>query len=207
MITVVAVAAAVAWAVRRVVRHRRGSAARQAARQLPPVAAALARSVRTGASLPTALADVAGGAGPGLVGQELRSVLDAVDRGRSLDGALADWQDRSVVDGVPLLVGACRFSADHGGDPARALDGVAASLLDALEVADETRALVSQARTSATVLALLPPFGAAAFALADPAVAGVLFGTAAGWACVVVGLGLDGLGAWISGRLVGAALR
>jgi tight adherence protein B len=173
---------------------------------MPQVAGDLARAVRAGASLPTALAEVAARVG-GALGPELASVVHAVERGHDLDTALAGWRDRSAVDGVELLVGACRFGADHGGDLARALDGVSVSLLDALEVGDETRALVSQARTSAAVLVVLPPLGAAAFALADPTVAAVLLGSAAGWVCVTVGLGLDALGAWISARIIGSALR
>ena len=206
MITVVAVGLAGWWVARRWSRRRRGARVRDAARELPQVAGDLARSVRAGAALPVALGEVSARAG-GALGPELASVVHAVERGHGLDGALADWQTRSAVDGVGLLVGACRFGADHGGDLARALDGVSASLLDALEVADETRALVAQARTSAGVLVVLPPLGAAAFALADPTVASVLLGTAAGWTCVTVGLGLDALGAWISGRIIGSALR
>lgn len=206
MITLVVVAVAVSWSARWVLVRRRSAAVREAVRQLPQVAADLARSVRSGSSMHTAFGVVSDRAG-GLLGPELRSVAHAIDRGRSLDAALGEWQERTEVSGVDLLVGACRFGVRHGGDLTRALDGVAAALLDALEVADETRALVAQARTSAAVLLALPPLGAALFALADPAVAGVLLGSTAGWLCVVVGLGLDALGALVSGRIIGSALR
>ena len=36
-------------------------------------------------------------------------------------------------------------------------------------------------------------------ALVDPALAGVLFGSVAGTACLSVGVALDGLGAWVAG--------
>ena len=88
----------------------------------------------------------------------------------------------------------------------RALDGVAAALLDRIEVADEVRALAAQARTSAIVLVALPPVGAGLFCLLDPGFAGVLFASPAGRTCLVAGLALDGAGAWTSRRMVRRAV-
>jgi Flp pilus assembly protein TadB len=45
------------------------------------------------------------------------------------------------------------------------------------------------------------------FAAADPEVARVLFTTPAGWACLVVGLGLDAAGLAASSWLVRAVAR
>lgn len=195
--------AAVIW--RWSARRRRGSAIRAAERDLPRLASDLARSVRAGATLGTALSEV-GHRLPGALGGELQTVIGHIDRGDTVDRALHRWRIDTTVTGVDLLVGACRFGVDHGGDLGRSLDGVAASLLDRLEVEDETRALAAQARTSAAVLVLLPPVGAAVFAVADPSVAAVLLGSTAGWVCVAAGTALDALGAWISARLVRTAL-
>ena len=184
--------------------HRRRAARRDAARDLPRVAAELARSVRAGATLGGAVDGLVGPV-PGILGPELAGVAGAVERGSSIDRALAHWQAASSVAGVDLLVGACRFGVGHGGDLARALDGVAATLLDTLEVEDEVRALVTQARTSAAVLVALPPLGAAMFALADPAVAQVLLRSTVGWVCVAVGASLDAAGAWVAARLIRGA--
>jgi tight adherence protein B len=186
-------------------RRRRRAAAVEAARDLPRLAADLGRSLRGGTTLRTALEEQASQR-PGPLGVEVGQVVGRLQRGVALDESLATWAASSAVQGVPLLVGACRFGVDHGGDLARALDGVAASLHDALDVGDEVRALASQARTSAWVLVALPPAGAVLFALVDPAVASVLT-SRAGVGCLTVGAALDAVGAWVSARLVRGALR
>lgn len=175
-------------------------------RMLPVLAADLARSVRSGATLHAALADAAAAAGPDL-GADLATVVDATTRGRRLGDALEDWRIRRNSPGVDLLVRACRFGAGHGGDLSVALDGVAATLLDAVEVADETAALTAQARASVWALVALPPAGALVLAVVDPAVAGVLTGSAFGWACLATGVFLDATGAALSVWLVRRAAR
>ena len=170
-------------------------------RQLPTVATALARSVRSGATLSHALGEVAAGTVPP-VRHDLDGLLVAVGRGVALDHALVQWERRRRTHSVTLLVAACRLGLADGGELAAALDGVAVSLLDALEVADEARALSSQARSSAAVLVALPVLGAVGFSMVEPAVAAMLFTTRAGWLCVVVGVGLDVAGARVISRLV-----
>lgn len=186
---------------------RSGSARalRRRDRELPGLASALARSVRTGASLLGAFDEVARAA-PAPLGDELRAVVAAVEHGRSLDDALARWSSGAGSPSVDLLVAACRFGHRDGGDVAAALDGAAVSLLDALDAADESRAMTSQARSSAGVLVALPVLGAAVFSMLDPDVLHTLTMTTAGRVCVVVGAGLDAAGAWIMARLVRSAV-
>ncbi|HTO00248.1 MAG TPA: type II secretion system F family protein [Microthrixaceae bacterium] len=174
--------------------------------QLPELASGLARSVHSGATLRVAMEDVAAVMDrPAQV--DLRAVLDRVERGWLLDDALVEWQRGARSAGLDLLVAACRLGHAEGGDLKAALEGVAAALLDRIEVADETRALTSQARTSAYVLAVLPALGAAGFSVLDPQVADVLFTSPAGLACLLVGVTLNLLGAWCLKRLVRTALR
>lgn len=193
---------AVAWAAvvvgrRRVKALRDLDRRRRAARQLPGVVSNLARSVGSGATLTSAVREVAPGTGE-LLGHELRAVVALLDRGYGQDRVLALWGRATVVDGVGLLVAACRFSVGQGAGLVGALDGVAATLLDRVEVSDEISALASQARASTMALVALPPLGAAVFALIDPSVAGVLFGTDAGRLCLLIGVGLDVVGWRIS---------
>ncbi|MBU6216196.1 MAG: hypothetical protein KGR17_06285, partial [Acidobacteria bacterium] len=75
------------------------------------------------------------------------------------------------------------------------------------EVADETSALVAQARTSTAVLAALPVLGAVLFALVDPAVAHTLLATPVGAACMVVAVVLDATGLVVARWLVARSLR
>lgn len=175
-------------------------------RQLPLVASTLARSVHSGATLVAAL-DEAGESLDAPASDALALVGAAIRRGVPVDDALVAWSAREEAAGVELLVTAIRLGHRDGGDLAIALDAAAVSLLDRREVAEEAKALATQARSSAGVLIALPPFGAACFCLLDPAVAATLFATPFGWCCLVVGAGLDAAGAWSMRRLVEGALR
>jgi tight adherence protein B len=170
-------------------------------RQLAHVAAELARSVRSGASLPTAVAELARVAEPP-VSTDVVAVHEALGRGVAVDDALADWSTRAGMPSVELVVTAARLGHAEGGDLAAALDAVAVSLLDRLEVADEAHALGAQARASTWALLALPPFGALCFSLLDPAVGRTLFATPLGWVCLAVGASLELMGAAVMSRLV-----
>ncbi len=173
--------------------------------QLPALAATLARSVHSGANLTTALEDAAASS-PQPSAQAMSSLRAAIGRGVAPDLALQEWAGTECHAGVALLVTAVRLGQEHGGDLGVALDAVSASLLDRVEVADEARALASQARSSAAVLVALPPFGALCFCLLDPAVAATLFTTPLGWSCLLIGGGLDVAGAWVLRRMVDRAV-
>jgi tight adherence protein B len=151
-------------------------------------------------------------AGTSPLRQELSEVVAAARRGMAVSSALARWEQASGGQGrgdpgVTLFVAACRFGHAEGGDLAAALEGAALSLLDRAETTDESRALTTQARSSATVLVLLPPLGAVAFSVLDPAVARTLLGSVPGLACVIVGLSLDLSGALVLQWLTRRALR
>lgn len=182
------------------------SRSRRLAAQMPMLASTLARSVHSGATLIAACQDAAA-AMDEPASEAMAEVVRAVGRGVPVDSALGRWAASEMLDGVDLLVTACRLGHGEGGNLAVALDAVAVSLLDRVEVADEARALATQATSSALVLVALPPFGAACFCLLDPAVARTLFATPLGWCCLVVGGALDIAGAWVMRSLVRAALR
>lgn len=174
-------------------------------RQLPSVVAALSRSVHGGATLLLAIEEVVPGVDAPAHG-DLRDLVRSVGRGVAMDAALGAWGSRRRSASVDLIVAACRFGHAEGGDLAAALDGAAVSLLDRVELADEARALSSQARSSATVLVALPVLGAVGFSMLEPAVATTLLTTVPGWCCLVVGGSLDALGAWVLSRMVRSAL-
>lgn len=176
---------------------RRGTAPRMD-RQVPDLAGALARALDSGATVVGAIAEVAPVAAPPL-GDDLRRVAVAVDRGMPLDSVLGGWVAARDVEGVALLAAALRIGHVEGGDVASGLDAVAAAVSDRLDVEEEARSLGTQARSSAVALTLLPPLGAGAFALLDPRVATTLLATTVGRACLAVGIVLDVTG-WIAMR-------
>jgi tight adherence protein B len=115
--------------------------------------------------------------------------------------ALDDWVRARPTQGVRLTVGALAVAVTSGGSPARGLDGVAATLRARNEVEREVRALATQARTSAAVMAAAPVGFAVVGVLGDSGAAAFLFGSAGGWACLLAGLLLDALGAWWMARI------
>jgi len=168
---------------------------------LPELVHRLARSVRAGETVRSALVD-AGRAADGPLGRELGPVARSLERGSSLRDALSDWRDAAERPGIDMVVRTCVLAQESGGSAAAALDGLASTLLDGLEVRAEARALVTQATTSMWVMIGLPPLGALVFAMIDPRVAHVLTSTTSGRLCLLVGLALDGAGAWVGSVLV-----
>lgn len=184
----------VAWCLLR----RRGADRMEA--QLPGAVDAVARALRSGASLRQALAEAAA-ATPGPLGADLSSVARATDRGATVVAALEGWAEHQPTPGVRLVVSALCLGAETGGAPARAVDGVAATLRQRLAARAEARALATQARVSAAVLAAAPVAFTAVVSVADARTSSFLFRTGAGLVCLAGGLTLDAVGAVWMARL------
>lgn len=175
-------------------------------RQLPEGLERIAGALRSGSSPPQAMAE-AGRSVADPLGHELAGMARSMRHGRSLVDTVDDWAAARSDSGTRLVATALVLASRIGAAPARALDGVAATLRERLELADERHALATQARVSALVLSLAPVAFALLLAVSDPAVASFLFSTASGWACLAIGGGLDALGAaWMS-RLTRSADR
>lgn len=175
----------------------RGRGDRVYAQALPLGLDLVARSLRTGASLHQAIGE-AGDATPGAVGADLRAVAAGCRLGQPLVTAVEAWSDRRPLPAVRLAAAALCLGAETGGAQARAVDGVAATLREHAALHGEVRALTSQARTSALVIAVAPVlFGALTIAV-DPASATFLLRTPLGLALLVAGVGLDAVSvAWM----------
>jgi tight adherence protein B len=186
---------------------RRGAPRRRAAateRALPGVLDAVARHLRAGGSLAQAITAVRPPpSAPDLLAQWDR--LAALTPAVGATAALEDWsasvaRSSAGSRSVRLSAAALALAAATGGSPARAIDGVAATLRSRLSVGDEIRALSSQARASAVVIALAPVvFGILAGATDGRTRA--FLASPAGAFLLVLGLVLDGVGAWWMGRL------
>ena len=182
-----------------VVRTRRGRADARLEQALPGALEAVARSLRSGASLRQAVEEAGRAAASGsarVLAAELSRAAAEAAQGASLVTALEGVAARRPLPGVRLGVAALCLGAETGGAQARAVDGVAATVRERLAVAAELRALSSQARISALVIGLAP-VGFGAFAAAtDPRTSQFMLHTPAGLALLVAGLVLDGLG-WL----------
>jgi len=170
-----------------------GRVDRAVERELPVALDAVARSLRSGASLRQAVGEAAD-AVPGPLGADLGRVDVALAHGDPLVIALDRWLSARALPGVRLAVAALSLGAEAGGASAQAVDGVAATLRTNLDVAAEVRALSSQARLSALVIALAPVAFSLLAATTDGSTASFLLRTPLGLVCLAIGLGLDAVG-------------
>ena len=182
----------------------RARADRAVERDLPEVLDAVARSLRSGSSLRRAV-DEAGSSVAGALHDDLARVRRSLEAGDPLGDALGRWAESRPLPGVRLTVAALALGAETGGASAQAVDGVAATLRTNLAIAAEVRALSSQARLSALVIALAPiAFSLLAFTT-DGTTASFLLRTPLGLTCLTMGLALDTVG-WLWMRRLTAAV-
>ena len=196
------VGAAGALAGRRIRGHRsRKSLANRRDEQLADAIGALTAAVRSGMSVPQAIAYAMREAGSP-VRDELARVVADIEVGVPLGEAIDAWADRSQSRDVQLVAGALDLHRRSGGDLPAVLDQVAATIRERVAVGREVRALTAQARLSGWILGVLPVgFFAFLWLTSRRDIEGAL-GTPAGLASVLLGLGLEvGAFFWIRSLL------
>ena len=179
---------------------RRGRSATRLEQALPGALEAVARSLRSGASLRAAVAEAAT-VTDGRLGSELARVDADTRRGVPLVVALDGLAARLPSPGVRLAVAALGLGVETGGAQARAVDGVATTLRDRAAVSAEARALSAQTRASVWVIAISPAAFCAFAVTTDPRTARFFFRSASGLTFLALGLALDGAGALWMRRL------
>lgn len=178
----------------------RGRAQRRFVAALPAFVEVTAARLRSGHTVATALVEAGERADP--VAPDVRRMVQRVDHGDALPAALAWWAEERRLDPVRAVAGSLAVAAETGGAAAAALDGLARSLRDLLGARADAAALSAQARMSAIVVGAAP-LGYLAFSAAvDPRAASALVASNAGRVCLVLGLGLDALGALWMRRIV-----
>lgn len=189
------------WAVLHGMRSRRDD---HLARSVPDALDVVARSSRAGSSVVQALCDLeTSDAGP--AERVFAGAGRRVGKGWSLRRSLDVVVQEHPLPAVRLAAAAILVGSETGAAPARAVEGVAATLRDRAALEREAAAHATQARASAAVL-VLAPVGFALFAVAaDPKVGDFLFRSPLGWVCLALGAGFDALGAWWMARIVRAA--
>jgi Flp pilus assembly protein TadB len=181
---------------------------RSRAAAVPEALAQVARDLRSGSTVELALARQASGTGPLAV--DLQRV-----RARS---ALLGWPDAlrgwahepggpRVPASLPVAASGLAVAAEVGGPAADALDALAGGLRHEHERLLEARALSTQGRLSAVVVAAAPVGSVLLASALDPGTAGVLLTTGAGRVCLACGLLLEGLAAWWMRRILVGVTR
>jgi hypothetical protein len=175
-----------------------GSDRRRVDRRMLVLLESITRRLRSGSSLRTAVIAASADSPEPIDHLFAESLID----GTPFADALDTWMTNAAPSRV-LAGSALRLAADGGGAVATVLDGVAESLRDRVSLDREVAALASQARASAMVLLLAPIGFAMLMAGVDARVARFQFGSPIGWLCCVIGITLDGLGAFWMSRMIG----
>ncbi|RMH68778.1 MAG: hypothetical protein D6683_16605 [Actinomyces sp.] len=166
---------------------------------LPEFCDLVARSLRSGAGLGTALGE-AGAAVPAVAGS-VQGLLARSAAGMPLERALDRWAVEVAHPDATLVATVLTLGRVSGGALARPLERAAATLRERRELADEVAALTAQTRSSALVVALTPLVFAVLAARTDPEVGRVFTSTAVGRLCLVGGVLFDLAGLWWMRRL------
>jgi tight adherence protein B len=197
--TVVAVAAAIG--ARRVGLLRRDRRDARRDEQLADAVSALTAAVRSGMSVPQAVAYAMREAEEPVAGDLARLVAD-VELGVPLGDAVDGWAERTGSEDAQLVAGALDLHRRSGGDLPAVLDQVAATIRERVAVGRETRALTAQARLSGWILGVLPIGFFAFLWLTSRRDIQAALSTPAGLASVLTGVGLEvGAFFWIRSLL------
>ncbi len=172
--------------------------------QLPVALERLAAELRSGSALGPAFVAL-GHATPEPLGTELRAAGAAMRHGAGIRAALQSWARLpSSSDDIRLVAAALELGAEAGGDIARSVDRVAATLRERRQLRAEVLALATQARTSAAVLAVAPVGFTILVAGVEPAAVRFLTSSPLGVLCLAAGLSLEAAGAAWMARIVGS---
>jgi len=169
--------------------------------QLPDFLLALAGTLRAGSGLQTGLRLVAQHAERPLA-QELGLLLQQQRMGLAFDQALDSLHSRVATESMGLVVAAIKVAGHTGGSLAETLERISLTLRTRLQLLGKIRALTSQGRMQAWIMAGLPLALALALYALDPDAMALLWRSAAGWAVLLLVAGLECVGIYLVRRIV-----
>lgn len=169
--------------------------------QLPDLLQALAGALRAGSGVQAALRHIVAQS-PVPLAQEFGLVLREQRMGVSLEQALAGLYRRMPTEGTGLVVSSLKIATQSGGSLAETLERIAATLRARLHLLGRVRALTSQGRMQAWVMACLPVVLGLILNQLDPDSMRVLWQTPLGWTILAVIAGLELVGIFFIRRIV-----
>lgn len=184
---------ALAWA-----RRRR---CRRIDEQLPDFLLALAGALRAGSGLQAGLRLVARHAHRPLA-QELGLLLQQQRMGLAFNDALDALHGRVATESVGLVVAAIKVAGHTGGSLAETLERISLTVRTRLQLLGKIRALTSQGRMQAWIMACLPIMLAFALHALDPEAMAQLWRSAMGWAVLLLVAVLEFVGVYLVRRIV-----
>lgn len=154
-------------------------------RQLSDMLLMIAGALRAGASLPIALESGVQESAPP-ISQEFDLLLREIRLGIDLDIAMRNIEKRIPVPDFMMVTAAVTISREVGGNLAEALESVARTLRDKLQMEGKIRALTSQGRMQGIVMTCLPLFLMMVLRAMEPVAMAPLFTTPIGWGTLAV---------------------
>ena len=161
----------------------------------------IARALRAGHALPTAL-QMVGEEIPDPIGGEFRKLFDQQNFGMSLPEALSAFGQRVPLIDARFFVTAVMTQREMGGNLSEVLDRLAAVIRDRFKVKRQVRAVSAHGRITGLVLAILPPAVAAVLFTISPKHMRLLVDDPLGVQMVVTALVLQVIGVFIIRRIV-----
>jgi len=165
--------------------------------QFPEAVDLIARALRAGHALPTALQMVGDEIGAP-VGSEFRLLFDQQNFGMSLPEALKAFGARIPLLDARFFVTAVLTQREMGGNLSEVLDKLSAVIRDRFKVKRQVRAVSAHGRITGTVLMALPPVVAGILFIISPDHIRLLVDDPMGVQMVIAGVSLQVIGViWI----------
>lgn len=154
-------------------------------KQLPDALLMMSGALRAGASFPMALeAAVQESAAP--ISQEFDLLMREIRLGIDLDIAMHNVEKRIPIPDFMMVTAAVTIAREVGGNLAEALESVARTLREKLQMEGKIRALTSQGRMQGIVMTCLPLFLMMILRFMEPKAMAPLFNQPVGWGTLAV---------------------
>ncbi len=138
-----------------VVRVRKNRKTARVEKQMPDVMELLARSLRAGHTLPSAI-ELAGQETPKPLGTELRMAYEEQRLGISMPEALRHMVERVASPDLRYWVTAVLVQTETGGNLAEIMEKIGHLIRDRLRIKGKIRGLTAEGRLSAIILVIIP---------------------------------------------------
>ena len=169
--------------------------------QFPEAIDLIARALRAGHALPTAL-QLASEEVPDPVGAEFRLLFEQQNYGLSMTDALRAFGERVPLLDARFFVTAVQTQREMGGNLSEVLDRLATVIRDRFKVKRQVRAVSAHGRITGAVLGALPPVVAGVLFILSPEHMRLLVDDPLGVYMVLTALTLQVIGVLIIRRIV-----
>jgi tight adherence protein B len=138
-----------------IVRFKKASKTKTFEKQMPECMELLARSMRAGHALPSAI-ELSSNEIPAPLGMEMKIVYEEQRLGLSMNMALRRMGDRVASQDLQFFITAVLLQSETGGNLAEILENIGYLIRERLKLKGKVQALTAEGRFSALILTLLP---------------------------------------------------